>query len=102
MKKLLLLIPVLLTSCISSEDQARNAQWMQGVYNNQQAAQDQQNRAYQQNLENEQRQQMIELQRKQLQQQSQPQSYSVTDQNGNMKTYTIKKEQYGLGSPTGK
>lgn len=75
---------------------------MQGIASQQDAQRQSDAAIYQQNLENQQRQQIIDLQRKQLQQQSGSQTYSVTDEKGNTKVYQIKKDPYSLGSPTGR
>lgn len=102
MKKLILIIPFIIVGCVSPEQQSRNAQIMQGIYSHQQAQEAQNVAAYQQNLENSQRQQMIDIQRRQLNKIEGPKTYTVTDQHGRMRTYTVKENVFDLGSPGGR
>lgn len=97
MKKLILIIPFVLIGCVSPEQQQRNLAIMQGVYHQQQSDQAQNAAAYQQNLENSQRQQMIDLQKRQLNKREGPKTYTVTDQYGRTHTYTVKENSFDLG-----
>lgn len=83
MKKLLLLIPFALIGCVTPQQQAYYGQPVQ-QYQPQEQTAEQMNAAYWEGVRNRQR-----LQQEQSMINS-PKTYSVMDQNGNYKTYTIK------------